>query len=150
MVQHDPEQVRAERTEVVANRASAAQVEAVATDVYAERRARMYKLEQALYLLFGDIAALIAIRIVLRLLAANPAAPFVSAIYRVPAPLLAPFVGAFGTVQTGGSVLEPQAIVALVVYALLAWLLVRLAWLIFGEARSGVATTSRSTSTRIS
>lgn len=110
----------------------------------------MYRLEQALYLLFGVIEALIAIRFVLRLLAANPGAPFVSTIYRVTAPLVAPFVGVFGTVQANGSVLESQAVVALIVYALLAWLLVRLAWLIFGETRSGVATTSRSTNTRIS
>jgi len=150
MAQYDPERLRSERTQVVTNGAAAEQVEAVATDVYAERRARMYKLEQALYLLFGVIEALIAIRFLLRLLAANPAAPFVSAIYKVTSPLVAPFVGAFGTLQASGSVLEPQAIVAFIVYALLAWLVVRLAWLVFGETRSGVVATRRSTNTRIS
>jgi len=61
MAQYDPERLRSERTQVVTNGAAAEQVEAVATDVYAERRARMYKLEQALYLLFGVIEALLAI-----------------------------------------------------------------------------------------
>lgn len=150
MAAYDPELVRTERIQAVADRAEAEQVEAIAADPYAERRLRMYKLEQALYLLFGLIEALIAIRFTLRLFGASPASPFVSAVYRVTAPLVAPFVGAFGTVQAGGSVLEPQAIVAFIVYALLGWLLVRLAWLLFGEVRTASATSARSTSTRIS
>ncbi len=37
------------------------------------------------------------------------------------------------------------AIVALIVYALVAWLIVKLASLAFGETRSATATTTRST-----
>ncbi len=149
MAAHDLEEVRTERTQVVSNGAATEQVETVATDPFGERRMRMYKIQQGLYLLFGVIEALIAIRLVLRLLGANPAAAFVSLIYGVTAPLVAPFVGIFGTIQASGNMLEPHSIVALIVYALIAWLLVRLAWLLFGEVRSGSATSARGTTTRI-
>ncbi|MDQ6857527.1 MAG: YggT family protein [Chloroflexota bacterium] len=91
---------------------------------------------------------LLAIRFVLRLLGANAQAGFAQLIYGVTAPLVAPFQGLFGTVQSDASVLESASLVALIVYALVAWLLVKLAWLVFGETRSATATTTRSTTTR--
>ena len=100
------------------------------------------KVRQAIYLLVGIIEGLIAIRVVLRLLGANPDAGFAAFVYGVTAPLLAAFVGLFGTPQYNGSVLELHAIVAIIVYALLAWVLAKLAWLVLGETRSGVRTST--------
>lgn len=117
-------------------------VETVATDPYAPRRAAAYRVRQAIYLLFGIIEGLIAIRFALRLLGANPDAGFAAFVYGVTAPLLAPFVGLFGTPQYNGSVLELHSIVAIVAYALLAWVLAKLAWLLLGDTRSGVSTTT--------
>jgi uncharacterized protein YggT (Ycf19 family) len=117
-------------------------------DPYAERRGTTAKLVQLVWLVFGIVEALIAIRFVLRLLGANPNADFARLVDGVTAPLVAPFVGLFGTPQLGGSVFEPQALVALVVYLLLAWVLARLVWLLAGEARSAV-TTSASTVERV-
>src|ERR671933_974512 len=94
---------------------------ATAYDPYAGRRHAAYRLVQAIYLVFGIVEALIAIRFVLRALGANPDAGFAQLVYGLTAPLVAPFVGLFGSPQAGGSVLELQSIVALVVYALLAW-----------------------------
>jgi len=123
---------------------AAEHVEAVATDPYAHRRGAAHKARQAIFLLFGIIEGLIAIRVVLRALGANPDAGFAAFVYGATAPFLAPFVGLFGTPQNNGSVLELHAIVAIVVYALLAWVLAKLAWLVLGETRSGVRThTSR-------
>lgn len=148
MAQSNPTSVRYARTEVPET-PSTQQVESVVGDPYAQRRASMDKLQQALYLLFALIGALLAIRLVLRLLGANPAAPFVSQLYGITAPLVAPFVGIFGTVQSSGSVLEPHSIVALVAYGLLAWLVVKLAWLLFGETRSGLTSITTRTHTRV-
>ena len=122
---------------------AAEHVEAVATDPYAPRRAAAYKVRQAIYLIFGIIEGLIAIRFILRLLGANPDAGFAAFVYGVTGPLLAPFVGLFGTPQYNGSVLELHSIVAIIVYALLAWVLAKLAWLLLGETRRGVRTQSR-------
>ncbi|MBI4494361.1 MAG: YggT family protein [Chloroflexi bacterium] len=148
MAQSNPASVRYERTEVAAT-PSVHQVEASVVDPYAPRRAGMYKLQQGLYLLFGLIEALLGIRFVLRLLGAEAAAPFVGFVYGVTAPLVAPFVGIFGTVQANGNVLEPHSLVGLVVYPLLAWLLIKLAWLLFGETREGLTSTTRTTKTRV-
>jgi hypothetical protein len=89
-----------------------------------------------------------AIRIVLRALGANSQAGFAQLVYGVSAPLVAPFAGLFGNPQTGGAVLELHSIVALIVYALLAWLVGKLVWLLVGETRSAVTTASTSVDTR--
>jgi len=117
-------------------------VESVTTDPYATRRGTGLKARQAIYLIFGIIEGLIAIRFVLRLLGANPEVSFAALIYDITAPLLAPFFGLFGTPQYNGSVLEIHAIVAIIVYALLAWALAKLAWLLLGETRRGVRSQS--------
>jgi hypothetical protein len=109
-------------------------------DPYAYRRERSYKIQQAIYLLFGILEALLAIRFVLRLLAANPNSGFASAIYSITAPFMAPFVGVFGEPAAGGSVVEFNALVAIIVYALIAWVLVKVVWLVGGETRTGVRT----------
>jgi hypothetical protein len=107
------------------------------TDPYAGRRATSIKITRALYLIFGVIEALLAIRFVLKALGANAEAGFAQFIYGVTGPLVVPFVGLFGTPQAaGGATLEVHTLVALVVYALVGWLLVRGAWLVFGEGRS--------------
>jgi hypothetical protein len=51
-----------------------------------------------------------------------------------------PFQGLFGQPNAGGMVIDINALVAIVVYALLAWVLVKLVWLLGGETRSGVRT----------
>lgn len=123
----------------------AEQVESTIADPYAGRRESAFKWQQGIYLLFGFIEVVLAIRFVLRLFGANAQAGFAQLIYGATAPLVAPFQGLFGTVQSEGSVLESATLVALVVYALVAWLIVKLASLAFGETRSATATTTRST-----
>jgi hypothetical protein len=119
-------------------------VESVSTDPYAERRGTAYKVRQGIYLIFGIVEGLIAIRFVLRALGANAEAGFASFIYSITAPLVAPFVGLFGTPQYNGSILELHSVIAIVVYALVAWGLAKLVWLLLGETRSGVRTRSSS------
>lgn len=123
------------------------QVNAVAYDPYANRRRSSYKMVSAVYLIFGLIETLIVIRFVLRILGANPDAGFAQFIYGITGGLVAPFVGLFGTPQAGGSVFEAHSIVALIVYALLGWLVAKVLWLAFGETRSAVTTASTSVDT---
>ena len=145
------ENVDATHTEVVTTPAPAAAVDRTAVtayDPYAGRRLASYRLVQAVYLVFGIIEALIAIRVVLHALGANANAGFAQFIYVLSAPLVAPFAGLFGNPQAGASLLELHSIVELIVYALLAWLIGELVWLIVGESRSAVRTTSTSVETR--
>ena len=107
------------------------------TDPYAGRRATSIKITRAIYLIFGLIEALLAIRFVLKALGANADAGFAQLMYGVTGPFVAPFRGLFGTPQAAsGATLEVHTLIALVIYALVAWLLVRGAWLAFGEGPS--------------
>lgn len=111
--------------------------EATTYDPYAARRATSFKLERAIYLIFGLIEALLLIRFVLKALGANAEAGFAQFIYGITGPLVAPFLGLFGTPQAAsGATLEWHTLIALVIYALVAWLLARGAGLVFGEGRS--------------
>ncbi|HEX2348948.1 MAG TPA: YggT family protein [Ktedonobacterales bacterium] len=86
-----------------------------------------YRFAQFIYVVFGVGITLIIIRVILKALAANPDAGFTSFLYGVTNPLVAPFQGIFATPQAGtGSVFELSSIIAIIVYALIAWALVRL------------------------
>ena len=85
-----------------------------------------------IYLFTAVLETLFAIRIILHLISANPAAGFNQFITRVTAPFLAPFAGLMTNVGSAtGSMLEITTIIAMIVYALLAWAIVRLIWILF-------------------
>ena len=131
----------------VAHHDAAIEHDRVIVDSPATRNAGVYKLQQAIYLLFGIIEVLITIRFVLRAFGANASAPFAAAVYSVTAPFIAPFVGIFGTPVFGGSVIEPHSIVAIVMYALVAWVLAKIAWLLMADTRDDVHTTTETVRT---
>jgi uncharacterized protein YggT (Ycf19 family) len=87
---------------------------------------RGWRLAQIVYTVAGIIEVLLLLRILLELLAANPGGAFSSLIYAITDPLVAPFQGVFPTPHTNGSVLDVVAVLAIVVYALLAWGIARL------------------------
>jgi uncharacterized membrane protein len=117
-------------------------------DPYESRRVAAYRLTQLIYWVFGLIEALIAIRLILKVLGANQAAGFAQFIYSITAALVAPFNNLFSNPSSGSSVLELSAIIALIVYALVAWLLGRLVWILVGETRSATRTHSRQIDSR--
>jgi len=117
-----------------------AQTENVIVDSPTSRNLGVFRFQQAIYLLFSVIEGLIAIRFCLLLLGANPATPFVSAMYAITGPFVAPFVGIFGTPRFQGSVFEPHSLVALVIYALLSWVLAQIVWLALADTSANVAT----------
>jgi len=123
--------------------------EATTYDPYAGRRATSIKVTRALYLIFGVIEVLLLIRFALKALGANAEAGFAQLMYGITGPLIAPFVGLFGTPQAGGgATLELNTLIALVIYALIAWLVVRGASLMFGEGRSASVARTDSVQTR--
>jgi uncharacterized protein YggT (Ycf19 family) len=81
---------------------------------------------EVIYLVFGIIDALLLIRLVLKLLGANPHAGFASFTYGLTDFLLAPFHGLLPTIVSGQSVLELSVIFAILIYSLIALGLARL------------------------
>lgn len=89
-------------------------------------------LARVIWFIAGVILALLALRFVLALLAANPSNAFADFVYDVSHPLVAPFFGLFSydlDVQGTGSRFELYTLVAMAVYGLVAWGLARLATL---------------------
>ena len=86
--------------------------------------------ERVVYYILGIIEVLLGFRLVFKLLGANPGSVFVSFIYEKTQVLLVPFNAIFRTESTPGiettAVLEPSTIIAMVVYTLIAWGIVKL------------------------
>lgn len=94
-----------------------------------EQRRRLVRAGQVIWFLTGLLEALIGLRVLMKLLAANPNAPFARFVYGITDVFLAPFFGLLATPSADGMVLELPAIFGMVVYALLAWAIVRAMWL---------------------
>jgi YGGT family len=107
-----------------------------------ERRIFAFKATQIIWLLLGILETLLALRFVLKLIAANPASPIAVFIYGFTGLFLLPFAGLTGTPSAGGMVLELSTMIAMVVYALLAWGVERIVWLIFYRPRGPVTQTT--------
>lgn len=103
-----------------------------------EQRVATFKLTQLVWLLFGLLEALIALRILLKLIGANAANPFASLVYSLSGLFLWPFFGLTGTPAANGMVLEIPSVIAMVVYALAAWAIARVVWLLLYRPRETV------------
>ncbi len=87
------------------------------------------KITQLIWLFVGVLESLIAIRILLKLIGANPEAGFAEFVYGVTAIFLAPFENLTPTPSAGVAVFELSSIIAMIVYALAFWGLIRLLWI---------------------
>ncbi len=81
------------------------------------------------------VNGLIALRFLLKLMAANPANPFAALVYFLSRPFIAIFVGLTPTPSFAGIQIEFFDLIAILVYFLLAWALVRLLWILFARLR---------------
>jgi hypothetical protein len=86
----------------------------------------LYRGTQIVWYILGLIEALLMFRFILRLLAANPNAGFTNFIYSVTYPIAAPFIAVFRITQVEGNVFEWTTLLAMLVYWLLAWAIVKL------------------------
>ncbi|MCD4714756.1 MAG: YggT family protein [Clostridiales bacterium] len=91
---------------------------------------RNIKARKITYYILGALEILFAFRLVFKVLGANPESMFVNVIYSLTNIFLAPFEGIFRMAVTDGietqSVLEPQLLIAMASYAVLAWGIVKL------------------------
>lgn len=89
--------------------------------------------EYLIYFIFGFLEVLLAFRLILKLAGASTASGFVNLIYGITGLFILPFEGIFRRTVASTSVLEPATLVALIVYALLAWGIVKLVRISSGE-----------------
>lgn len=95
----------------------------------AEKR-ESHKAKRIVYYILGILEVLLAFRLIFKLLGANPNSGFVSFIYSVSQIFLYPFMAIFRNAAANGietrAVLEPATIIGMIVYAIIAWGIVKL------------------------
>ncbi len=96
---------------------------------------------RVIYFLFGILEVLLAFRLIFKLAGANPGSIFVNAIYSLTGIFILPFSGIFRQAATTGvettAILEPATVIAIIVYAVLAWGIVALVRILSGERKEG-------------
>ena len=120
-----------------------AATEQVTRDVAAEHRLRLFQINRIFYTILGVLEILLGIRFVLHLIAANPGSGFAGFIYGITGVFVEPFNGLIGTPVSGGTTLEVTTLIAMAVYALLVWIIVRVVAIV--ADRPSARTVTRST-----
>lgn len=89
---------------------------------------RVARTQAVVYTLFGILEGLLIIRFFLALLGANPYNAFAQVVYGVTLPFIAPFATLFNERTTSSYIgrFEIDTLVAIVIYALIAWVVLRL------------------------
>ena len=104
------------------------------------RQSRAVWLENLIYFIFGGIALLIAARVLLLAIGANPDNGFTNFIYRLSRIFVAPFTSMVEPIELGTTaVFEVSSVLAIFVYLVMAWLLARLVFLISARPATGVS-----------
>lgn len=110
-----------------------------------ERRIFSFKATQLVWLLFGLLISMIALRIGLKLIGANPGSPIVTMIYGFTDLFLFPFTGMVNSPTIGNIVLELSSFFAILIYGLIAWGVERIVWLVFYRPRGPVVDVTETT-----
>ena len=119
-----------------------AATEQVTHDVAAERRLRFALVKQIVWAILGILEILLGLRVILKVIAANPNSGFAVFIYGITKPFLAPFTALVGTPRSGGMILEVTTLIAMAVYALFVWVVVRV--ILIAATRPTARTVTRS------
>lgn len=86
----------------------------------------LYRGTQIVWYVLNVLEALLAFRFALKLFGANPSAGFSSFIYGATYPFAEPFLNVFRVTRVVGSTVEWTTLLAMLVYWLVAWGIVRL------------------------
>lgn len=86
----------------------------------------LYRGTQIVWYILGIIEVLLAFRFILKLLAANPTAGFSSFIYTISYIFVAPFLTVFRFTQVAGNIFEWTTLLAMLVYLLIAWGIIKM------------------------
>jgi hypothetical protein len=94
-------------------------------NVSTQRMKPLYRSTQIVWYILGIMEILLLLRFFLKLFAANPEAGFTQFIYGATYLFAGPFLFVFNISQAGGSIFEWSTLLAMAVYFLLAWMIVK-------------------------
>src|SRR3989344_7210074 len=86
----------------------------------------LYRGTQITWYIVSVIESLLLFRFLLRLISANPEAAFTDLVYTVSYPFAAPFLYVVRSTSISGSVFEWTTLLAMLVYWIIAWGIIRL------------------------
>jgi hypothetical protein len=86
----------------------------------------LFRITQVIWYLCDLLEIILAFRFFLRFAGANPDAGFSSFVYTISWPFVEPFFAVFRTTVVAGSAIEWTTLLAMVVYAIIAWIIVSL------------------------
>ncbi len=102
----------------------------------ANQNSSVARIINIVYFLFGAVELLLVVRVVLVLAGVNAANAFAGFVYGLSAPFVALFASLMQNPTLGGtSVLEITTLIAMLVWAIVAWLVARLIWLVLSRPR---------------
>jgi len=104
-----------------------------------------FKATQIILWCFSILETMIALRIVLKLIGANPGSFIVNLIYGITSPFLIPFAGVIRSPAADAMVLEISSIFAIVIYALIAVAFEKLIWVIVSRPRTPETSSTETT-----
>lgn len=121
---------------VVTQQPGYAATEKVTRDVAAERQMALFQLTRIIWTILGILEVLLALRFGLKLIGANPDSGFAVFMYGLTGLFTAPFTGLVSTWVSGQTMLEVTTLIAMAIYALLFWGIVRLIPIVTDRARA--------------
>ena len=86
----------------------------------------LYRGTQIVWYILGVVEVLLGFRFVLKLLAANPVAPFSQFIYGITYLFAAPFLAVFHRTEVVGSIFEWSTLLSMLVYWIMAWGIIKI------------------------
>lgn len=112
-------------------------------DVAAERRMTVFQITRVIWGILSLLEILLGLRFMLKLIGANAASGFGGFIYGTTALFIQPFNNLVSNWNSGNSILEVNTLVAMAMWALLFWGIVRVLAMVM--ERGGARTVTRST-----
>jgi len=97
-----------------------------------EQQQGVFQATRIAYTILVLLEILLGIRFVLHLIGANPDNGFATFIYGITGVFVAPFNSLLGTPVPGGTTFEVTTLIAMAVYALLFWMIVRVIRIVAG------------------
>jgi YggT family protein len=117
-----------DRIRTATNRTSALRVFTISSET-------LRRITGLIQLAFGILNGLIGLRFLLKLMAANPQNAFARMIYFITQPFIWIFQDLTRTPAFEGIEIEFFSLIAIVVYALLGWIIVQLLWILFARMK---------------
>ena len=136
----DPVAVDRREETVVTQQPGYAATEKVTRDAAAERQLSLFQFTRIIWTILGILEVLLALRFGLKLIGANPESGFAVFMYGLTGVFTAPFTGLVATWVSGEIVLEVTTLIAMAIYALIFWGVVRITPIIVDRPRARTVT----------